>query len=95
MKAYDKGFLDGKSGKRQPTGRVFETDKVNDAYFHGYANGVKARFPNQPIVKCNRDSAIFPAFEQNEHIVCPTCARIYIKEGDKYVSDRELTILIK
>lgn len=94
MKAYVAGYVDGSTGAKQKQGRAYETDKANKAYFKGFADGLRARHPGQPIVKCNRDATIFPAYIHNDSISCPTCARRYIKnEKGDYESDRLLVFL--
>lgn len=95
--AYLKGYNDAITGQKQKTGRAYETDKANNAYFRGFADGLRQQYPGQMIVQCNRDSTIFPAFPNDmgsgEYIECPTCFRRYFKKDNEYVSDRALTIL--
>lgn len=94
MKAYDVGFLHGSTGEKQKQGRAYETDRANKAYFEGFADGLRKRHPGQPIVKCNRDSTIFPAYVHNDSITCPACGRRYMKnEQGEYESDRRLVFL--
>lgn len=93
MKAYDRGVADGMIGNRKDRSRIYETDKAEKAYWQGYIHGMKAAYPGKIIVQCERDGKIFAISSLDvKKIVCPTCARVYVKEGDEFHSDRKLTI---
>lgn len=101
MTAYEKGHLHGKTMLGQINGRAYESDKANNAYFQGYAAGLRELHASQMIVQCTRDNTIFPAYPQGGTITCPTCARRYKFElqvpgypGPGWYSDRALNILI-
>lgn len=105
-KAYDVGYEAATNG--QPVKpRAYESDKANNAYRDGYVNGLRARFPDRPIVQCNRDFTIFAAISVNgiawdhetdrmipaAYIECPACGRRYQKMSDgSWESDRKLVI---
>jgi hypothetical protein len=94
MKAYDVGFKEASEGKPHKRFRAYETDKANNAYFQGYADGLAKRHPGHRIVKCNRDGTIFAVDRDKDPITCPTCGRGYIlDENGIFMSDRPLTIL--
>ncbi len=93
MKAYDVGLNDALAGKLQKRGRAYETDKANDAYYAGFAAGIKRMHPSELVVKCTRDFTIFAAAVSSS-ITCPTCARRFIlNENGDYESDRVLEII--
>lgn len=105
MNAKQKGRADVK-GSSVKVVRIYETDKAHKAYIEGIIECLRERYPASKIVRCDRDFTILAAVPQDgwnydaegnkkpaQHIECPTCGRRYFKEGDKYVSDRDLKFL--
>jgi hypothetical protein len=104
MKAYDKGFRDGRNSVPKAGFRAFESDRANKEYFRGYADGVAATYPTRTIVKCPKDSAIFAAIPEpymipreglTAKIDCPVCGRGYFQDNDtgEFVCESALIIL--
>lgn len=99
--AYQTGFDDATLRHPMRRGRAYESDKANKAYYQGYADGMKALHPELAVAQCQRDGTIFSALPEpyilpsgpTEYVECGTCGRRYFKEGDKWVSDRELKVI--
>lgn len=94
MKAKEKGFQDAMDGLPHKPQRAYETDKANNAYYEGYAEGLRQKYPEHMIVRCTRHFLIFAAIP-SDTISCPGCGRGYLREGKSniWVSDRELKVI--
>lgn len=90
--SYFVGIEDGKANARSAGGRRYETDNAEERYWWGYAIGVSIANPGKAVVRCEREGKVF-ASVLGRTVECPTCRRVYVLEGEKWISDRELTII--
>src|SRR5687767_10189283 len=90
----DRGFEDGLAGCRIDRIRTYDSEKAEKAYWDAYRAGMAQANPGKWIVQCEREGRIFAVNPNPEYAQCPTCGRRYMKEGNVYMSDRKLTILV-